>query len=149
MGQYEGARGESKYIPSGRTVEGVVVKEILARYGVDGIVYRNGEPDFEVCAEMVLKIDYMSEDRYKNFMQADIKCAEQWSIDNRNGKSDWMPSDVADYREAHGLTWHEKCDTETMVLVSEEINLYFKHCGGVSECRKRDSMISDGGEFDE
>lgn len=158
FGKYEGNRGESKYIPSGRTVEGIVIKEILDQYGLDGIVYRNGEPDFEVCADTVLKIDIMSEFRYDyeapegtlgNFTQADMKCAELWNFDNRDGKSDWTPRDVANYREAHGLTWHEKCDMETMVLVPKEINAYFRHYGGVSECRKRDSAVLDKGEFDE
>ena len=71
---------------------------------------------------------------YGNFTQADIKLAKLWCSENINGKSDWTARDVASYRKNNNLTWHEKCDTITMVLVRSEINAYFKHIGGVSEC---------------
>lgn len=159
LGHYEGERGESKFIPSGRTVEGVIVKDILKKYGIDGIEYRNAEPDFEVCSEAVVKIKAMSENRENyidsngipmlgNFFQADIACAKLWNSQGRGGRSDWNGRDVFEYRKANGLTWHEKCDTETMVLVRSEINLYFKHRGGCSECRMRDAG-QNGGGFDE
>ena len=158
-GYYEGIRGESKYIPSGRNVEGIVVKEILKQYGLDGIEYRNAEPDFEVCSEAVVKIKAMSETReihcdpngipkLGNFAQADIACAKLWNSKGKDGRFDWNGRDVYEYRKANKLTWHEKCDTETMVMVRSEINLYFKHSGGCSECRMRDSGQNKGG-FDE
>ena len=157
LGKYNGDRGESKYIPSDRNAEGIVVIGILKKYGIDGIEYWNGEPDFEVCAVSVVKIDHMTEYRYDsdapkgmygNFTQADIKCAEMWSFEEKDGRKKWTPRDVMEYRQAHGLTWHEKCDTETMVMVRREINAYFKHVGGCSECRLRDSSVDEGG-FDE
>ena len=68
----------------------------------------------------------------------------------KNGKDNWSAIEVDEYRRLHKLTWHEKADTETMVLVRTEINDFFKHIGGVSECKKRDSNKSNfGGEFDE
>ena len=160
LGHYEGERGESKFIPSNRTAEGIIITEILALYGQDGIIYRNAEPDFEVCAEAVVKIPAMSENRENyfnedgnvamgNFTQADMQLAEEWSKEAREGRSDWLPRDVYDYRKANRLTWHEKCDTKTMVLVRFEINLFFKHSGGCSECRVRDSVTDNGGGFDE
>lgn len=159
LGRYEGERGESKYIPSGRTVEGVVVIGILKEYGIDGIEYRNAEPDFEVCSEAVVRIKAMSENRENysdsngipamgNFSQADIECAKLWNRQKRGGRDDWNGRDVIEYRKENGLTWHEKCDTDTMVLVRSEINLYFRHSGGCSECRMRDHA-QDGGGFDE
>lgn len=160
IGCYEGIRGESKFIPSNRTVEGLLVIEILSRYGLNGIIYINAEPDFEVCAEAVVKIPAMTENRENyfdddglpvqgNFSQADIQLAEQWNEQKREGKTDWVPRDVLDYRKANRLTWHEKCDTETMVLVPWEINSFFRHSGGCSECKKRDTIIDNGDEFDE
>ena len=160
FGRYEGIRGESKYIPSRRTVEGVIVTEILSQYGIDGISYRNAEPDFEPCAEAVVKIAGMTENRENysdstgeialgNFSQADIELAKAWNLGNREGRSNWEARDVLNYRKANKLTWHEKCDTETMVLVRMEINLFFKHSGGCSECRVRDGIGTDGGDFDE
>ena len=157
LGRYDGERGESKYIPSNRNAEGIVVIGILKKYGVDGIEYRNGEPDFEVCAESVVKIEHMTEFRYDyeapkgvlgNFTQADIECAKAWNFEEKDGRSNWEPRDVLNYRKANGLTWHEKCDTETMVMVRSEINAYFKHVGGCSECRLRDLSADEGG-FDE
>ena len=158
-GYFEGNKGESKYVPAGRTVKGIVVIDILKKYGVDGIVYRNAEPDFEVCSEAVVKIKAMSKNRenYRdsygisklgNFSQADIACAKLWNSQGRGGRTDWEARDVLDYRKLNGLTWHEKCDTETMVLVRSEINDYFKHSGGCSECAKRDAE-QNGGGFDE
>ncbi len=159
-GQYDGTRGESKFIPSRRTVEGIIVIEILSQYGIDGIVYRNAEPDFEVCSEAVVKISGMTENRenytdsdgetvFGNFAQADIELANIWCLNKRNGREDWKPGDVFDYRKANNLSWHEKCDMETMVLVRSEINLFFNHSGGCSECRMRDAVGTIGGEFDE
>lgn len=160
LGRYEGIRGESKYIPSRRTVAGVIVTDILRQYGLDGINYRNAEPDFEPCSEAVVKISAMTENRENytndvgeivlgNFSQADIELAKMWNLARREGRSNWEPRDVFDYRKANKLTWHEKCDTKTMVLVRLEINLFFKHSGGCSECRVRDAVGADGGDFDE
>ena len=159
LGKYEGVRGESKYIPSERSAEGIVVIEILKKRGLDGIEYRNGEPDFEVCADAVVKIKGMTANRENysdengliclgNFSQADIELARLWNFEEKEGRSDWSAREAFEYRKSNGLTWHEKCDTETMVLVKSEINAYFKHVGGCSECRLRDASGDEGG-FDE
>lgn len=149
LGWYEGERGESKYIPSGRNAEGIAVAEILKKYGLNGIVYRNAEPDFEDCSEAVVTIPHMTDDRDINFPQADVELAKQWNDIEKDGRRNWRPDDVVLYRKAYFLSWHEKCDTKTMVLVRSEINLYFKHIGGVSECRMRDAGGEIGSEFDE
>ena len=144
FGRYEGDRGESKFIPSERTVSGIDVKSILNRYGIDGIIYRNAEPDFEVCAKAVVKIPAMTSNRSDfadknggtklgNFSQADIELSKLWNKNKNEGRTNWTPRDILNYRHVNKLTWHEKCDTETMVLVESEINLYFKHSGGCSE----------------
>ena len=123
----------------------------LKNYGLDGIVYRNAEPDFEVCAEAVVKIVGMTENRENylnkdgtlvmgNFSQADMQLAEEWNRIKRDDHNDWTPRDVFNYRKANRLTWHEKCDTETMVLVRFEINLFFKHSGGCSECKMHELL---------
>lgn len=159
-GCYTGTRGESMYVPCSRTVEGVVVTEILKSYGLDGIEYRNAEPDFEVCSEAIVQINNMTEFRDPyidkngiqqpgNFSYADQELAKAWNAVGHDGITNWTEEDVKKYRRANRLTWHEKCDTKTMVLVRSEINLYFQHSGGCAECRRRDSVGVEDGGFDE
>ncbi len=159
-GHYEGERGESTYIPSDSTEAGEKAIEKLAEYGLDGIEYINAEPDFSECAEATVKVGHMTQNRqdcvdengqytYGNFSQADMKCAEQWNAEGKDGRSDWAARDVSDYRKENHLSWHERCDTETMDLVPQEIHSYFTHSGGVAECKARDAKEQTiGGEFD-
>lgn len=142
-GYWTGRRGESKYIPNDRRI-----KKILKKYGLDGIEYRNGIPDFSRVSESTNIIDNMTENRADNFRQCDEKCAEQWNKAGRNKRKDWTPRDVAQWRKDNGYSWHERNDMETCDLVPTEINDYFGHLGGVSECKKRDGD-NFGGEFDE
>ncbi len=148
-GAWEGARGESSFIPSETTSEGKAVKEKLAEYGLKGIEYKNGEPDFSKCAETTVKIDHMTENRRDyydnqklekgNFTQADIKCAEAWNKQQKDGKTNWTQEDVSKWRDENNFVWHERCDTKTMDLAPREIHEYFKHSGGCAECKARDN----------
>lgn len=157
---YLGIKGESLLVPSDRTEKGRNMISILKEYGVKGIEYKNGEPLFAKCAEATVKIDNMTEHRedYKNsngepqkgnFSQADKKCADLWNKEKRDGCTDWSEEKVYDYRKEHKLEWHERCDTKTMDLVKHEIHDFFKHTGGVYECKTRDNTESSGGKFDE
>lgn len=158
-GEWTGERGESKFIPSEETDEGKAAKEKLAELGKDGVDYEYAEPDFSECAEATVEIGDMTENRHDyqdaggnyrsgNFSQADAKCAEQWNTSQKDGKSDWTAADVRDWRRENKCSWHERCDTKTMDLVPREIHEFFKHSGGVAECKARDSA-NIGGEFDE
>ena len=96
--------------------------------------------------------DYIDADgKYQsgNFSQADAKCAEKWNASNKDGKSDWTAAEVRDWRRENQCSWHERCDTRTMDLVSRDIHSYFGHYGGCSECKVRDAVNVDGGGFDE
>lgn len=159
LGTWEGDRGESKFVPNPDTVEGKAAKEKLAEKGLDGIEYKNAEPDFSKCAEATVRIDDMTQHRddfwgndgtlkQGNFTQADIKCSEKWNAEAKDGKTDWSARDVNDWRHEHKCSWHERCDTRTMDLVPYEIHSHCKHLGGVSECKVRDAA-NIGGEFDE
>lgn len=142
-GIWEAERGESKFIPYDQEI-----KEILGKYGLDGIAYKDGIPDFSGVSESTVEIDHMTEIRPDNFRQCDEQCAEQWSKENRDGRTEWTPRDVAQWRKENGYSWHERNDMKTCDLVPAKINDYFGHLGGVSECRKRDS-VENGGDFDE
>ena len=148
-GRWEGEPGTSKFIPEGNTQASLDAKNKLAEYGLDGIEYKNLEPDFSECSEGTVEIADMTEQRYgdtHHFPQADQKLADQWNKECRNGKNDYTASDVKQYREDNKLTWHERCDTKTMDLVPREIHDFFRHSGGVAECQARDKREA---KFDE
>ena len=84
-----------------------------------------------------------------NFTQADKQCAELWNEQKRDGRADWSEEAVSKYRKEHGLEWHERCDTKTMDLVKHEIHDFFRHSGGVYECKTRDNNEPSGGKYDE
>ena len=158
-GHWEGERGESKYVPSDQTDAGKDAKDKLEEKGMDGIEYKDAEPDFSECAEATVEIDNMTEHRYDyydakgnytsgNFSQADAKCAEKWNESQRDGRTDWKAEDVRDWRRENNYSWHERCDTRTMDLVSYDIHSFFGHYGGCAECRGRDAADIGGG-FDE
>lgn len=142
-GEWEGERGESKFIPNDQEI-----KDILKKYGLDGITYKDGIPDFSEVSEATVIIDNMTENRAENFKQCDEKCAEQWNKEARDGRTDWTARDVAQWRKENGYSWHERNDMKTCDLVPTKINDYFGHLGGVAECKKRDAA-SNGGDFDE
>ena len=109
-GQWEGEHGESMYKPSDETDAGKAVKEKLAEKGLEGIEYKNAEPDFSKCAEATVEIDNMTEHRPDyydaegnkkpgNFSQADARCSEQWNASqsgvkkiNIHGMRDAIPA---------------------------------------------------------
>ena len=158
-GSWEGERGESKYKPSDETELGAKAVEKLNEKGLDGIEYKNAEPDFSKCSEATVQIDNMTENRHDyqdasgkmqegNFSQADKKCAELWNKQGKDNKTDWSPADVENWRHENNCSWHERCDTKTMDLVPYDIHSYCGHYGGVAECKVRDA-VDFGGGFDE
>ena len=85
---------------------------------------------------------HMKYDKPGNFEQADALTAEQWTADGRDGK-EWTAEDVAQYRQEHGLTWHECNDMETMQMIPEAINADFGHLGGVGEVKETQRIVED------
>ena len=145
LGNWDGERGESKFVPTDETV-----KQELETYGVDGIEYKEGVPDFFPVSETNVEID-MTSNRYGNdgnFEKCDTKCAEQWNAEQRDGKTDWTARDIAEWRAENKYTWHECSDMKTCNLVPRDIHEVCRHSGGVAECNKRDGLNS-GGVFDE
>ena len=142
-GEWQGERGESKYIPNNSEV-----KDILENYKVDGITYKDAIPDFSDISESTVKIDRMTEIRPDNFKQCDGKCAEQWNKQGHDNRTDWSARDVYNWRKENGYTWHERNDMKTCDLVPTKVHESCGHLGGVSECKKRDA-VDFGGDFDE
>ena len=125
----------------------------MDKYNQDGIDYHDGEPDFENVSEATVEIDHMTSERYglgNNFDQANQKCAEKWNQEAKDGRTDWKPRDVENWRIENRYTWHERLDRKTMDLVQRDIHEECKHFGGVAECKRYEATAGlNGGEFDE
>ena len=148
-GQWDGGyerRGETKWIPNrdyvppnGKGINNPDAKtmgEIMGKYGIDGIRYKNGQPDFsEMRHGEPVEIERFSDDRKKNYIQAERAYAERYNI--KNPDNPISPDDVKKYRESNSLTWHERRDCTTMELVPREIHGNCSHSGGVAEYKRR------------
>lgn len=137
-GSWEGEKGDSTwkpdpdYVPPNSNPEGKTWKEIEDKYGMDGVKFKDGEPDFSEIAEATVEIDDFTGNRFENFAQADSKLAEKWNAEGRDGRTDWTARDVAAYRKENNLTWHERRDMKTMDLVPSEVHNNIPHAGGIS-----------------
>lgn len=143
-GEWTGAPGNSEFIPNKAEA-----KEALDRYNQTGIEYSDGNPDFTKVSESTVKIDDMTSNRNLNFKQADVKCAEKWNAESRDGRTDWTGRDVSDWRSENRYSWHERVDRATMDLVQRDIHEECKHFGGVAECKRAERVSEIGGGFDE
>lgn len=141
-GVWEGEIGESKVVPNNPEI-----KKSLKEFGIDGIEYKNGIPDFTPISAAIVRIPDMTEIRPRNFRQADKACAIQWNKEAKDGKTDWTQAYVESWRKENGYSWHEHNDMRTMYLVKSDIHLECKHLGGVSECKKYNGTMED--VFDE
>lgn len=142
-GHWTGARGESDYVLKDPF-------ELPDGTKITKITYKNAVPDFSPYQLAKVKIIGMSDKRYgtdSNFNKADEALAKQWTQSKHNGQQTWTARDVANYREANHLTWHEMNNMEYMQLVPTEVNATFGHLGGVGEYN---AMIEQtgGSDFD-
>ncbi|MFG6368799.1 MAG: HNH endonuclease [Lachnospiraceae bacterium] len=132
-GKWTGERGDSKwcpdkdYIPGKANPDGKNWGEILKKFGIDGIEYRNGEPDFSRISKETVKIKDFCENRADNFDKADIALAKQQHC---------SPDTVKKWRKENAYTWHECKDMKTMQLVPSVIHNNMSHSGGISEAKK-------------
>lgn len=136
-GEWSGEAGNSIWKPNrdiepgdrnGTNPEHKTWAEILDQYGIDGIPFKDGEPDFSEISKGTVQIDDFSDDRSSNFDQADEKLAEQRGC---------TPEEVAKWRKEHGYTWHESKDCKTMMKVPTEVHGNIPHSGGVSEYKSQ------------
>lgn len=136
-GVWEGEKGDSKWIPDDEKIpgkantDGKTWGEIKEDHDIDGIEFINGEPDFTEIARGEARIDEFTDNRDKNFKQADEYEAE------RRGCS---PDDVKEWRKENGYTWHERKDCETMDKVPAIVHNNIFHSGGISEKKKEINM---------
>lgn len=128
-GQWTGERGNSKWIPDEDYIfkkynpDELTAGEIMDKFGIDGIDFKDGEPDFSKISKGEVQIDEFSADRDDNFDLARKKLAE---IKN------CLPKDVEAWEEANKYTWHECKDMCTMQKVPSIVHGNVTHRGGVS-----------------
>ncbi|WP_442865934.1 HNH endonuclease signature motif containing protein [Aeromonas sp. QDB02] len=103
------------------------MREILEKYDIDGIRFKDGEPDFSEISKGDVEIEPFSDSRSDNFDKADIELAKQKGC---------SPEDVAKWRKENGYTWHECKDMKTMQKVPSEVHNNIPHSSGISEAKK-------------
>ena len=137
-GVWSGEPGNSKWIPNKEDIpkqpygNEKTWATILEEHGIDGIEFKEGEPDFTPVAEGSVEIEDFTTNRDDNFFQADQNLAQKWNQESKNGKNDWSISDIRQYRKEKKLTWHERSDMKTLDLVPQEVHGNVPHAGGIS-----------------
>lgn len=132
-GHWDGERGNSNwypdpdFVPGKANPEGKTWSEILHKYGIDHIPFKDGEPDFSELSKGNVEIEPFSDSRTDNFDKADIELAKQKGC---------TPEEVAKWRKENGYTWHECKDMKTMQKVPSEVHNNITHSGGISEAKK-------------
>jgi hypothetical protein len=136
-GTWSGERGNSnwhpdpEYIPpdkNGTNPDQLPWKDIMDKYGIDHIPFKDGEPDFSAVSKGTVEITDFSTDRDANFSQADEELAKQKGC---------TPEEVAKWRKDNGYTWHERNDCKTMDKVPTEVHGNVSHSGGISIAKAR------------
>ena len=163
-GSWEGERGNSKWIPDGDYVppekspegkkpysnpEKKTWAELLDKYDIDGIKFKDGYPDFSPISKGNVEIegfktggteaknniikfyatktgnDYVyTENHTRSNTVGNIKLAKQKGC---------SPEDVEKWRKENNYTWHECEDKKTMQKVPNEIHANIPHDGGRSQ----------------
>ena len=143
-GHWEGERGNSMWHPDPDYVppeksrnpedkpysnpDNLSWGEILKKYGLEGIEFKDGFPVFNDISRGSVEIDDFetggSDAKDRNFKRADIAMAEQRGV---------TPEEVKKWREDNNYTWHECEDKRTMQKVPNEIHANVPHDGGRSQ----------------
>lgn len=147
-GCWDGLRGNSTWYPDRNEIpqnpktnpDGLTWGQILDKYGIKGITFNDGEPDFSEVSKGEVIIDNFSENRYGkggNFNQACEKLAEQRGCTKEEVKA-WM--------KENKYTWHEKSDCKTMQKVPTEVHGNVRHEGGISVIKTQQNESTENKE---
>lgn len=148
-GEWCGKVGDSTWLPSEEEIpkrppsNEKTWSEILKKYEVDGIEFKDGEPDFTPFSEGTVEIEDFTDDRNANFTQADEKLAEQWTTEGKDGK-EWTAQDIKEYRKENQLSWHERSDMKTLELTPQEVHGNVPHLGGISALKNSQNETTEG-----
>lgn len=131
-GRWEGERGNSKwkpdpdFVPQKSNPEKKPWRQIFGETNTDGILFKDGEPQFDDYSKGTVQIEGFSTYRDDNFDKADIKLAEQKGC---------SPENVRIWRKNNGYTWHECKDMSTMQKVPGIMHNNIPHRGGISNAK--------------
>lgn len=142
-GSWEGERGNSmwkpdrEYIPPEKSSvpdkpysnpDNLTWREILDKYGIEGIPFKDGFPDFSQVSKGTVEIEGFetggNAEKNRNFNKAYIALAE---------KRGCSPEEVKQWMKENNYTWHECEDKRTMQKVPNEIHANIPHDGGRSQ----------------
>lgn len=129
-GSWDGERGmsmwrpERDFTPTVYNPEGKSWGELLDKYGIDGIVFNDGEPNFSEISKGTVEITNFSGHRDANFYHASEALAE---------KRGCSVGEVQQWMDENDYTWHERSDCRTMDKVPSEIHANIPHAGGISK----------------
>lgn len=136
-GEWSGEPGNSEWQPDSDMIPGdrngtnpddKTWKEIKDQYDFEGISFEDGRPDFSEVSKGDVQIEEFSDNRRRNFVQADEKLAEQKGC---------QPSEVRQWRTENKYTWHEEADCKSMRKVPSEVHGNIPHDGGISEMKSQ------------
>lgn len=139
-GEWSGEKGNSTWEPNREEIpkrppgNAETWGEILDKYKINGIEFKDGEPDFLTISKGTVEINDFSTERNINFTQADEKLAEQWTSEGKDGK-EWSAQDIKEYRKDNNLSWHERSDMKTLDLTPQEVHGNVPHSGGISAAK--------------
>ena len=146
-GSWDGEKGNSTwtpdpdYIPAEKSKspetnpysnpDKITLKDILTKYGVDGINFKEGYPVFDDVSKGTVEVEGFETGgaaaKQKNFAKADLAMSE---------KKGCSPQEVKHWRMENNYTWHECEDKATMQKVPNEVHANVPHAGGRSQTQE-------------
>lgn len=142
-GQWDGERGKSNWYPDRDYIppeksrnpidspysnpDNLTWGEILDKYGIECIPFKDGYPDFSAISKATVKIEGFetgnSVAKVHNFEKANIELAKE---------TGYSIEEIEEWMDENNYTWHECEDKKTMQKVPNEIHANIPHDGGRS-----------------
>lgn len=150
--EWTGDPGDSSAIPLTDTPEGRAAADRLAERGQKEVRYRDGVVDFGPSSLATVQIEGMTKNRLPvgddcgNYKRAYEALAEKWNEERPKADGTrWTAQDIKKWAKSENLSPHECSDMKTVQFVPREIHSYFKHFGGVAECKAREEREGTSG----
>ena len=147
-GHWSGEIGDSVFIVDDKAKFNVgnevyTGRQIKDTFGIEGIRYKGTEPDFSTVVDnnvgiVSLEGDIPSTRRGYEGRNGTYDIAEQ-EVLKRNPRFNTV-GELRKYMKEHNLTWHECSDLRTIMPIPTAINTVFKHTGGISTKKDKETI---------